>query len=1074
MVSKTHNNERIPKGIKMSWRIPVLLLFMLMIHVMTHAQTSIKVSGVVKSASDGQPLPGVSVVIKGTTNGTITDGEGNFNLNVDQGSTLVFTFIGFVKEEIVIENGNPVKISLIPDLVGLDEVVVVGYGTMKRSDLTGAVSSVSESDIKKGVTTSLEQVLQGRIAGVQVTQNSGAPGGGVSVNVRGINSLNGNEPLYVIDGVAISGQTDENTSILATINPSDIVSMEVLKDASATAIYGSRASNGVILITTKKGETGKPKLTYEGYYAIQQLPNRLETMNLREYAKFYNERASIQGWGEREDFKDPSLLTEGTDWQKELFRNAPMHNHQLSITGGSKDMTYAISGGYLNQEGIALSSSFDRISFRVNTDNKITEWLTVGMNTSYANTKQVTTLDDAGLISTAINQRPDVPARNPDGSFGAIEKDDNNTYYSNPLAEALMRDNYNTSTQAIYNFYANAQIVKGLSLRLEYGGSLKYKNKYEFTPNYTYGTFIQEASSYRESGKDNYWSLKTYLTYDIKIAEKHSFQIMAGHEAQEGSWEYLSGRRTGYISNSVHDLDVGDASTSKNGNSSDSWAIESYYSRLNYNFNNRYLLTATIRGDGSSKFGPDNRWGFFPSAAFAWKINNESFMKDLTFINNFKLRLGWGIVGNQNSGSYAYGVKMANSETYWGTGYYPGNYGNPKLQWEETEAYNAGIDLALFENRIELIFDSYQKNTDNLLMQASLPGYIMDTEGIGMSAPWVNAGALENKGFELTLNTVNAHKNDFEWKMGISVSVNRNKLTKLYTNSSSIAGKIGDQVYTYSEINNPIGQFYAYNVIGMFTKEDDFYQKDASGNFLTDENGDRIRVALPENSGTGEPYGIAEDQVWVGDYIFEDVNKDGKINEKDRKYLGNPNPKFSFGFNNSFSYKNFDLNIFLNGTYDNKVYNYLRQTHSGTSGYSGLLKEVSNYAKIEKIDPAGDNSISNVYISNASTAESERINQNGGGINNNNRVSSRFIENGSYLRIKNISLGYTIPQHLIEIAHIDYLRIYFNVQNAFTFTKYKGYDPEVGSYGQSAICSGIDYARYPSQRIYTFGINLNF
>lgn len=1019
------------------------------------------ISGTVKSEADDELLIGVSVKVKEAPGGTITDAQGRYTLQAKNGQTLVFSYIGFRTLEVKIGNQKSIDVSLREDSKMLDEVVVVGYGTMKRSDLTGSVVSVSSDDIKKTVVTSLDQALQGRAAGVSVTQNSGAPGGGISVSIRGINSLNGNEPLYVIDGVAISGQTGNNTSVLSSINPSDIVSMEILKDASATAIYGSRASNGVVLITTRQGEAGKTRLSYEGYVGVQQLPNRLDVLNLREYAEYQNLRSEVLGWGAREEFKDPSLLGEGTNWQKEIFRSALMHNHQINITGGNENAKFSLTGGYLDQDGIAIGSSFQRFSVRMNADAKITKWLAIGLRASGSRTQQVNTVDNGDIISTAIRQLPEVPAKNPDGSWGTQQENMYGTYFSNPVAEALMRENYDKGTQLYVNLFADINIWKGLSFHTEYGGSYNYNNHYQFTPSYDYGLYNQQSSSSRNASNGSNYSFKNYFTYNGKFG-KHDFSLMAGHEAQENTWESLSGSRSDFFLNSVHELDAGDALTAKNGSSKSSGAIESYFGRFNYNFDDRYLLTATVRSDGSSNFGPNNRWGTFPSVAVAWKIKNESFLKNVTAIDNLKLRLGWGAVGNQSAGSYAYGVAMASAASIWGTGFYAGNYANANLKWEETNAYNVGLDINLLGNRIEFIAEAYYKNTDNLLMQAALPDYV---NGI-IRAPWVNAGAMVNKGMEFTLNTVNIDNHDFFWKTGITLSFNKNEVTRLYTETAGIQGYVGSETYTYSLVGEPVGQFYGYKVIGMFMNEGDFYQKDSKGEFRLNDKGDRIPVALPKGKS------MKENEIWVGDYIFEDKDNNGVIDEKDRSFLGNPEPKFNYGINNYFSYKGFDLNIFINGVYGNKLYNSLRKSYTNPMNNSGMLKEAVGIARIELIDPEAAADISNVRVSNPGQAKVQRITANDA--NDNNRMSDRFIEDGSYLRIKNIALGYTFPRSWMEKIGIESLRIYANVQNAFTFTKYKGYDPEIGAYHQNVLTRGIDYARYPSQRIYTFGLNLGF
>ena len=1051
-------NQRRTNGQR--WRLVLTTLLVAVGMVSVSAQTR-TVTGMVTSSADGEPLIGATVMVLETKAGTVTDLDGRYTVKIAQGQTLVVSYIGYETKSIKYTGQATVDVALENDASTLDEVVVVGYGVMKRSDITGSVVSVGEKDIKKSVITSVDQALQGRAAGVQVTQNSGSPGGGISVSIRGVNSLNGNEPLYVIDGVAIDGQTNGNSSALSSINPSDIVSMEVLKDASATAIYGSRASNGVVLITTKKGQAGKPTISYEGYYAVQKIPTKLETMNLREYAVLYNERVDALGWGEREEFADPSVLGDGTDWQGEIFRSAPMQNHQLSVSGGNDVGQFLISGGYLKQDGIAVGSDFQRFSARINADSKIGKWLQVGVQSSFSRTQKNNTIDDGNVIETALKQLPEMPARNPDGSWGYQETNQLATYYSNPLADALTRENYEKGLQLLINGYANVNIYKGLTLRMEYGGSYNYNNGYFFQPNLTLGSWSQTSKGSRSASNSSYWSFKQYMTYMKKIEKKHSLNVMVGHEAQESSWENLSAGRTGYLFNSVHELNVGDEKTATNNNQKGSSSIESFYGRLNYTFDDRYLITATLRADGSSTFGKDNRWGWFPSLALAWRFKQESFLKDVSWLSNGKLRFGWGLVGNQNAGAYAYGAKMASVATAYGTGFYPDNFANSKLKWEQTKAWNIGLDLTFLNNRIEFIFDAYLKNTDNLLMQAALPTYI---SGI-ITSPWVNSGAMRNKGFEFTLNTVNISKKDFEWTTGLTFSLNRNEVTRLYTESTGIQGKINDLTYTYTTVGEPVAQFYGYQVIGMFEKEDDFYQKDINGEFLLDAAGNRMIVALPEGKEVNEDTGI-----WYGDYKYKDVNDDGVIDEQDRSYLGNPEPKFTFGINNNWRWKGFDINLFITGSVGNKVFNYLAQQQSNPTNRWVTLKSVCDFAKYDLIDPDGERTLSNMHMTNPG-ASTYRIDQ--ATANDNSRMSNIFIEDGSYVRIKNLAIGYTLPKKLLQKVGIENFRVYFNVQNLWTITKYNGYDPEVGAYNQNVLLRGIDYARYPSQRIYTFGLNLS-
>lgn len=1040
----------------------LLVIALLSLGIISAYGQSQVVSGIVKSESDDEPLVGVTVKVKETKKGSITDLNGRYTVNANPGQTLTVSYIGYRTKEVKVDRNSRIDILLKEDNELLNEVVVVGYGTMKRSDLTGSVVSVTGDEMKKSIVTSLDQALQGRAAGVQVTQNSGTPGGGISVSIRGINSLNGNEPLYVIDGVAISGNNNGNSSMLSSINPADIVSMEVLKDASATAIYGSRASNGVVLITTRQGEEGKTKVSYEGYYALQQLPKKLETLSLPEYAIYQNLRAATIGFGAREEFQDPSLLGQGTNWQDEIFRTAPMHNHQINISGGSKNMKYSLSGGYMQQDGIVFGSDFERFSFRINMDNEINKWLTTGIRASVARTKQTNSVDGSGAIYNALNQLPEVPARNPDGSFGMQSENMYGTYFSNPLSDLIQNENYSRSTQVYVDAFADIKLWKGLVFRTEYAANFNYNNSYRFTPSYEYEFFKQQSSASRGANNGNNWTLKTYFIYNNTFG-KHNLSVMLGHEAQENNYEVLNGSRTNFLFNSVHELDAGDATTAKAGSSRGSSAIESYFGRLNYNFNDRYLLTATLRADGSSSFAKESRWGWFPSVALAWKIHNEPFFKNVEAINSLKLRLGWGKVGNQWAGSYAYGVTMSSVASIWGTGFYGGNYPNRELKWEETNSFNIGIDLTLFNNRIEFIADAYYKKTDNLLMQASLPTYVSAL----ISAPWVNAGAMVNKGFEFTLNTKNIQTDDFTWNLGLTFSLNRNEVTKLYSESSAISGINGVETLTYTTVGEPVGQFYGYKVIGMFKEEGDFYKKGADGNFLLDEAGNRIQVAIPKDQV------ISKSGIWVGDYIYDDLNDDGVIDEKDRTYIGNPAPKFTFGFNNSFSYKGFDLNIFLNGSVGNKAINLIRRTFTNPMRNSNLLKEATNIAQIAMHDPElGDEVLSNVYIANSDAASVQRITTSSA--NDNNRISDRFVEDASYLRIKNISLGYTFPHKWLRHLQIENLRLYVNIQNLCTITGYNGYDPEIGALNYNVLLRGVDDARYPSQRIYTFGLNFNF
>ncbi|RKD92363.1 TonB-dependent receptor [Mangrovibacterium diazotrophicum] len=1023
-----------------------------------------KVTGKVTDR-EGISLPGVSVVVKGTTIGVITDIDGRFVLDVPQDAILLFSFMGMEPQEMVVGDQAIFDIVLKESLVDIDEVVVVGYGQMRRSDLTGSVVSVSSDAISKSVTTSVDQVLQGRAAGVQVQQNSGAPGASSSIRIRGIGSLNlSNEPIYVIDGVIIDGSTSSETSNpLSSINPSDVVTMDVLKDASATAIYGSRAANGVIIITTRRGQKGEARITYDGYMGWQEMPTKLDLLNLREYAMHKNDRAAMGIVEYDNNFVRPDLLGEGTDWQEELFNTAMMNSNNLSVAGGTEKNTYAMGIGYLDQDGIAIGSGFKRLNLRGNFDTQVKEYLKVGINFAFSNSKQKTTVSDDSLIKTALKQTPNVAVRNADGSFDGPDTDQ--YVQSNPVGLAMLKDNRNEKFNIRANTFMEATLVKGLTYRTEYAIDYGVGNGYKFTPTYTFGALsneIREGS--RSKSFSKYWSWRNILTFNREFGV-HNINFMLGQEMQESRYEYLYGSRTGYLTNGATDLDAGDATTATNSNNSWEASIASFFGRLFYSFNDKYLLTTTLRYDGSSKFHPDNQWGWFPSAALAWKISNEDFLKDNATINNLKLRLGWGTVGNENipANAYSYTATYVSIPTNWGTGLLAGNTPNEELQWETTYSSNIGLDLNMFQNRIEFIADVYYKKTKNLLLALPLPGYV-GTEGQGAtSSPWVNIGSLENKGFELTLNTVNVDKGDFQWRSNLVFSMNRNKVRSLDTETSIINKTIQEgseiTVVTRTAVDEAIGQFYGYKVIGRFEKATDFYYKNSAGEL--------VPTALPEDMAIGE------NGVWIGDYMFKDMNEDGVINEEDRTFIGNPEPDFIFGIGNTFAWKGFDLNVYLTGSYGNEVVNYQRRWLENPRGNTNLLKSALGYAHLDLIDSEGPNDYRNIEIVSGDPYM-PRMAASSASSTSNFRFSDRFVEDGSYLRIQSISLGYNFPRSVTNKLGVDNLKIYTNLQNVYTFTKYSGYDPEIGSTNQDALMTGIDNARYPSPRIYTFGLNVTF
>jgi len=1043
----------------------IFVLFMLLIPVFAIAQV-MTVKGTVKDTK-GEALIGVSIMQQGSaTNGTITDLNGNFVIKVPKNAKLNISYIGFNKTTVNITDRSIIEVILEEQSKSLNEVVVIGYGQMKRTDLTGAVTSVNSEAINKSVVTSIDQVLQGRAAGVQVQQNSGQPGASMSVRIRGISSLSGsNEPVYVIDGVIIDGSSSSTTSNpLSSINPSDIASMDVLKDASATAIYGSRAANGVIMITTKRGKSGEAKVNYNGYVGWQEMPKKLNLLNLQEYAYLKNARSAAGIVQADSYFVRPDLLGAGTDWQNELFTKAPMTSHNLSITGGSDKNTYAIGAGYLNQDGIAVGSGFERYNLRANIDTQIKKWLKAGVNFAVSNSNQKVTFSDESLIKTTLKQTPVVAVRNADGTFDGPQTTE--FVLTNPLGLALSKENYNENTGIRGNTYLEATILKGLSFKTELSFDFGMNNTYKFSPSYSFGSIVNTTiESERSKSYSKYWVFRNLINYNTTIDQVHSVNLMLGQEAQRSGWEYLYGYRSGFVSNVAHDLSMGDASTAKNSGNSGISTLSSYFGRLFYSYNDRYLLTATLRHDGSSLLAKGHNWAWFPSAALAWKVTNESFMKNIPDIYNLKVRLGWGLVGNQHVGDlYAYTSVLTSVQTAtWGTGLLSGNTANPKLAWETTSSSNIGVDLGLFKNRIEFTADVYYKRTNNLLLKLPLPAYV-GTTGMGSTnAPWGNIGSIENKGIELSLNTVNIDKRNFSWKSSFVFTLNRNKVLQL----NSETGVLNDYVQEGSENNivtrtavgQPVGQFYGYKVIGRFEKATDFYYKDAQGNIKP--------TAIP----TGMT--ISENGVWIGDYMFEDVNKDGVIDDNDRTYIGNPEPKFTYGIGNNFTYKNWEFSVFLAGSYGNKIVNYQRRWLENPRENNNVLFSATQYAVLSKINEAGPVDYRNMYISGGDPYM-PRMSASSASSTSNFRYSDRFVEDGSYLRVQNISIGYNLPRGLMKKLKIENVKIYANLQNVYTFSAYKGYDPEVGAMNQDVLLTGIDNGRYPSPRIYTFGINLTF
>lgn len=1041
-------------------RLRILLLwgalFTFPLSINVSAQT-IKVRGTIINQTTSTPVPGASVTVKNARRFATADEAGGFTIDASTGDVLVITMIGYQKKEVVVDRSTSIEVKLAENISQLEDVVVIGYGKTRRKDVTGAISSVTGDEIRKTQPVTLDQALQGKVPGLVAQQISGQPGGAVSVQIRGLSSFGGSSPMYVIDGVIIGGTATLGAGVnpLAGINPSEIESIDVLKDASATAIYGSQATNGVIVITTRRGQVAPPSITYDMYTGYQQIAKRLPVMNLREYATFINERNTGLGWGfdTRPEFVNPKYLGEGTNWQKELFRNAPMYNHTLTISGGDTRTQYLLSGSYFKQEGIALGSDFRRISLRLNLDNKTTNWLKIGTSLQLVSIKENVNSTSSNVINTALSQTPDIAVTNPDGSWGGAYNPNgwvNSTV--NPYAVALINKDQANRKQLFGNAYAEVAFTRDLTLRNEATASFSMATEDRFNPSYTFGLVKNNSNSGSYNFSQSvFTTIRNFLTYSHLFKNKYNVNVLLGHEAQLNTSEGSSAGRTNFPSNNVQVISSGDPTTATNSGSKGQSAQESYFGRINLGINDKYLFTANVRADGSSKFAPENRWVTTYSGAFAWKLNNESFLQKVKDINELKLRLGYGLTNNQNIRDYAYTSTLGTVATgLTGIAQLTLNVGNPYVQWEKTKYANIGLDGTLFNWRLSFSVDFYNRRTDGLVLQIPLPLYSGTAIGWSpgsLDAPYVNVGTVNNKGFDFRISSTNIKGKNFTWKTDVTVSRNINEVLKLNTDGASL-----DRQYSKTIVGRSIGEFYGYVIDGgVFATKEDFKTH-----------------ALPTKNGVPLPVGAAGGSIWYGDLKFKDFNGDGVIDEHDQTFLGSPIPKYQIGLNNTFSYKNFDLNFFFTANIGNKVYNQLRVNgeYPGTS--FGYLRSLTNYAKLALIDPNGSaTDINNVYVTNPDTRIPGIRNDN---TNDNNRNSDKFVENGTFLRCKNISLGYTLPEKLIAKANIKYLRLYFNVSNAFVLTNYKGMDPEIGSWDPLSV--GIDGGYYPQPRVYTIGANI--
>ncbi|WP_373759064.1 TonB-dependent receptor [Bacteroides heparinolyticus] len=1002
------------------------------------SQQDKNVSGVVTD-QNGDPIIGANVMVKGTTNGTITDVDGNFTINnVSQSAILVVSYIGYVTKEIPVGQQQPLRIVLQEDQQTLDEVIVVGYGTMKKSDITGAIASVDKDKIARQPVANVSSALQGLATGVSVTSNSGSPGSASTIRIRGVGTVNDAEPLFVVDGMPV---TDINY-----LSASDIQSMEILKDASASAIYGSRGANGVILITTKKGAVDKTTVTFDAYWGSSKLLNNLNLMSGTEWYDLQSEINKVKAEAGVAEM-DLSLVDRNvsTNWMDEISRTAFMHNYSIGISGGkADDYKFNLGINYLNQEGTVKKTKYERINLRQSSEKAVIKnYLTVGTNLSVSksNSSGINEYSNSGLydanygvISNAIRVEPVVPAVKPDGTYGSSPYID----YYNPLADIVYTDQGDKSWTVIGNVYGELEIVKGLKFKSSFGAEIRRNEYKSFVPVY----FVSNSQKNEESSlskthvNGNYYTFENTLTYIKTLAEKHSLNVLIGYTNEWGKRETLGLSGHDFIGEAPN-LHYIDATLNKNKitgtNNATDYGLISYLGRLHYEFDNRYLLTASIRRDGSSKFSKDNRWGNFPSFALGWRIDNEKFFKSLNanWISSLKLRAGWGQIGNQNIGSYLdrsllslwaqYGALFgagSNKTLYQGIAVR--RLGNSNIKWETTESANVGIDASFLNNRLIFSFEYYDKTTKDMLLAAPMPKYMGYTDNT-----YTNIGAANNRGVELSMEWRD-QINDFRYNIAFNFSTIRNRMTKLNGGTPIPSGVLRQQYATYTNEGLPIGAFWGYVTDGLIQTESQLAEVKKAG-------------YLPN----------AE----LGDVYFVDMNEDGKLNENDKRMIGNPIPDVIYGFNLGMAWKGFDLSMQFGGTIGNDIFNAMRL-------YTYSLTDITNK----------DRALLNYWTPTNTNTNIPRLSA--ADYNNNNRLSDRYVENGSYLRLRNVQIGYTLPSSLVKKVMLQNVRIHLSGQNLFTISDYSGIDPEVGQ--STSLSRGIDYGIYPQSRIITGGINITF
>jgi len=1033
----------------------------------------------------GVTLPGATVTVKGTAVKAVSDVNGKYSIDVPAGGkVLVFSFIGMEPQEIIIGTKTTINVTLQLSSTTLTavDVVAIGYGTQKSRDVNGAISSVSAKDIQDIPEPSVDQMLQGKAAGVTVTLNSGQPGSATSVNIRGINNFVQAQPLYVIDGVEISGNAaggysggptlntpgssnqETSESPLTMLNPNDIESIDILKDASATAIYGSRGANGVIIITTKHGKSGNAKVTYDAYVGAQAQGKFLQMDDLQQYAALENRLAAAFGEQPRAEFANPSILGPGTNWQDAVFRTALEHSNNLSVSGGTDKSDYYISAGYFYQDGTVLGFNYNRYTIRGSVNSQAKNWLKIGSSFGATRSDQNISLgDNTGIIYDALLAAPDQAIYNADGSFagpavvgGTVEGGPNPVQLAQSITNSTVRSEVNG------NFYGDIKFFKDLTLHSELDGDFNWGNGQYFNPTYQYGATgsgvafgNNTATLGRAITNSTYWSWKEYFNYGHTWG-KSNLQVLAGREVWESTYDYVPLSGIGFSAgNNVQSIALANAvGATVNENEGDQ-VMQSYLGRIIFTYDNKYSITANMRSDQSSNFDPDpnKQIGYFPGAAVSWRLSDEPFMAGIKSVaDNIKIRVGYGTTGNSGVPQYVYGASLKSVATAFGTGFVINNQPNQNVTWATAIQKDLGVDFTLLNNRIDGTFDYYDKTSKNFLFQQPLPHFLLGGPNEygdnpdGIAVPYVNAGNIENKGFEFTLTGHDIQSKDFKWNTTVTFSHYSNIVTSL-DGLPALIGSVGTSFITLSAtktvVGQPVGEFYGYEVQGVVKTQ-------AQLEYL---------ATHPQNVTGTTPQVVSNAQgntIWLGDLQYKSNQASGDVDANSQEPLGSPNPDFTYGITNNFTYKDFDLSIFIYGSYGGKILDALEYETAGLNSlYENQLASTAGFWT-----PSNPNS---------------NIPAPRGGLGNPNLVmSNRFLESASYARLQNVRLGYNLPARWAQALTLSSLKVYLSGQNLLVITKYPGLDPEVGQFNQNPLISNIDMGRYPSPRVFIFGVNAQF